>query len=355
MDINIYPTILAIGEMSIFALLIFHCWSLRGKRITFTFFIFSFICMAWKVIGVTPKRPPNIPQMASHHYQLLFFPQQASLLGEFIAIVGWIIVFYLSWRLAEKIIENIPYYKNRIFPVLFFSGLAAIGFSYAIEATAIAAKWWAWKYEYKEIAASSFLVGTVPFYALTAWFDTTVHLLAAYFLIECTRFRKYWWKFIFLFIPQCSYRFEIMGLRVYEELVMITFLSFFSFFNKLPFMYGNIDLVSPVRRGKNIAGYLLKREPHMILILTASILAYVLFIDMFVIQQPVLIISKLPLGIMLLLAGKRIKTAYFLALGILFLAFFIKSRPLLITLFPAAIFLVFEGKARFTQSRGTRQ
>jgi len=230
--------------------------------------------------------------------------------------IGWIIVFYLSWYIAENIIKKIPHVKEKIFPAALFAGVSIAAFSYAIEATAINIGWWRWMFFEKQF--SGFLVGGVHFFALNAWFSFGLHFLVPFFLIECSKFRKASWKCIFFLIPfsrTCTMLF--LGSHIHRsihEFIFFLVLIILVFIQPLQFNYPQFKTrlsVHPFQRK------LIEAIPLAVILMILIVLSYV---DLIQIKNVYLLVSLLPFIVLVFLAFKKIP-------------------PLLILLFTAAILL----------------
>lgn len=86
-----------------------HSYYRRGPALTFNFFFFAFILIFSK------SGWPILKPM-----QLESFGQPAMFYRAFFASL-WVILFYLSWSIAEGLVKVIGYFRGKVFPVLLFS------------------------------------------------------------------------------------------------------------------------------------------------------------------------------------------------------------------------------------------
>jgi hypothetical protein len=232
--------------------------------------------------------------------------------------IGWMLAFYLSWCIAEKIVERSARLQGKIFPTLLFAGMVIAALSYAIEATAINIGWWKWVFF--DLHLAGYLVGGVHLFALSAWFYFALNFLTPYFLIECSRFRKTNWKCIFFLIPfsrTCTMLFLGSDLpRMTHEFGTFFILMTLVITNPLSFNYPNFKerLVgdSLVRRMVDIIPY----------IVMFIILAVLIFIDIIQIKNPHLLISLFPLAVFIFLSLQKIPVRlivlFTLVIGLIF-------------------------------------
>ena len=303
------------------ALLIVHSYFKRGFRLTLNFFLFAFMAGMRKEAGTFLGPPLSsmkypTPFIHTGSYPLLF--------SVFNTTIGWMLAFYLSWCISDKIVERVHYFKGKIFPVLFFCGLVIAALSYSIEATAINIGWWKWLFFDKHFAEA--LIGGVHLFALSAWFYFAVHFLAPFFLIECSEFRNSEWRCIFFLIPfsrTCTMIFLGSGLpRMLHEFFIFIILITLIFVKPLDFNY-------PPFKIKSIMSSFLRKAieniPFFVVFIVFSVL---FFLDLIKIKDPSLLISLLPLVILILLAFRQL-------------------NPLFISVLVAVILLVF-GKIGLT-------
>jgi len=292
-------------------LLVVHSYFKRGFRLTLSFFLFSFVVGMRKEAGtflgpsLSNMRHPT-PFIHTTNYPLLF-----SVLN---TTIGWMLAFYLSWCIAEKIIERSTYLKGKIFPTLLFAGMVIAALSYAIEATAINIGWWKWVFF--DVHLAGYLVGGVHLFALSAWFYFAVHFLAPYFLIECSPFRQASWKCIFFLIPfsrTCTMLFLGSDLpRMVHEFIIFFILMILVLVNPLHFNYPNFK---ERLTDRSLVCRLVDIIPYIV---ASIILTMLIFIDIIKIKNPYLLISLFPLVVLILLSLQKVpvRLIAFLALGI---------------------------------------
>lgn len=87
-------------------LLIGHSYFFRGRRITLNFFIFAFI---WAFL----KNPPQ-PNSYLKAYE--FLSQDMPVIFFFFTeTIGWIFTLYISWCIAERILQRMIFFKKEFF------------------------------------------------------------------------------------------------------------------------------------------------------------------------------------------------------------------------------------------------
>ncbi len=319
-------------------LLIIHSYYKRGFRLTFNFFLLSFIAGMRKEAGTflgTPisKMKYPTPFVHPHDYPLVFSVVNTT--------VGWMLAFYLSWCIAEKITAKLPYFKGKILPTLFFSGLVVAALSYAIEATAINIGWWKWVFFDKHF--SDYFVGGVHLFALSAWFYFAVHFLAPFLLIECSNFRKADWKCLFFLIPflrTCTMIFLGSDLpRMLYEFIFFILLTALMISNPLDFNYPEFQARIIKRR------FIVKLIRAFPLIVSLLILLVLIYVDLVKVGDGSLLISLLPL-ILLIMLSLRLLSPWFVALSIAILVL-VFGKVAIPALIPVLVFLFLSVLGKF--------
>jgi len=328
---------MSVLELFIFAfiglsLLIVHSYFKRGFRITLGVFLFAFIVGMKKEIGnflglAFSNMPSPAPFIHTTNYSLIFCV--------FNTAVGWMLMFYLSWCLAERIVNRVGYLKDKIFPTLLFAGIVIAAFAYAIEATAVNIGWWKWRFFDKHFA--KFLVGGVHFFALSIWFHHSIHFLVPYFLIECSKFRKTDWRCIFFLIP-LSRTWTILFLGSDLPLVIHQHISFFLliilvFVRPLYFDYPEFKIKIDAH------SFLYKIIEFIPFIVSLMILSVLLYVNIVKLKNGILIISLLPVIFLLLLAIKKVPLKFTALAGTL--AFLFIGKTFIPAFIPVILLLGF--------------
>jgi len=312
--------------------LVAHSYFTKGRRITITFFLFAFIAAAEKELNSFLGHEFPVVQ----HPSPFFFPSgnNLSVIRLFMVITGWVFVFYLSWYTSEKVLGKVKSLSNRIFPVVLFAGIVAGCISYAIETTGTSIGWWKWVF--KDNRLSMFLVGKAHFFAVQAWFYFNTHFLAAYFLIECSRYKRSSWKAVFFLVYLIRiylilFFFSFIP-REIEEYVAFSLLILLAFFSPLAFDLSGIAYPRIHPANLNI----LDKIPLVIIMAMSSVL---FFLDIFILRQPVLLFSLAPLFSCVILTLPTIRLPIFLILSIILLVIGkAKMMPLAVPVFLLAIF-----------------
>ena len=294
--------------------LTFHSYFFRGARITFNFFFFLFLyAYRWvrKIDEFAPWRPPSkeirileITPLATGE------PSSASLSFYLLLIItlGWIFTLYISWALAERILNRIEIFKGRIFTTILLSGLILGGICYSIETAAIGSD--SLRLKFHDPMFASFLIGA-PFSSIRAHFYFVIYFLAAYFLIECSKYRRVNWKCIFFLLPFISlWYFQFIHPKLSQKMAIILLPSL-AILSPLKFEYGKAEWPESVKLSLTIRRLLTNIPLFMMLFM----LGFVTIVDLTVIKQPALLVSVLPAVFFLLLSIKKIPFSFILILS----------------------------------------
>lgn len=177
----------------------------RGPKLTFNFFFFSFFYILfwiWRDIGPTLlslmliDKPANINRLLS-----LTSPQPKVALVFLITAVtllGWMLLFYLGWFMAEKILQYSDVLKKRLFFTIFLSSLIITVILCPIVKIISIVDWQRWFVPV--IPNDIFLIGH-PKHPFVEGFYFSLFFLAAYFLIGCSEWKGRNWKMIFFLLP----------------------------------------------------------------------------------------------------------------------------------------------------------
>ncbi len=306
-------------------LLMLHSYILRGPRITFNFFFFTFLC-AFRKERILLTFAPRCPYEYLNSGISIFW----SVLS---ATIGWLFAFYIAWTLAEEILKKrFIFLEKRIFITLLLTGLIIGSISYCLESTGIALNWWRWKFT--DYRLTNFL-SVCPLMAIEAWFFFSIYFLAAYFLIECSRYRRANWKCVFFLLPLISlWFFQFIPPKLSQGMAISTLLPL-ALFNSLQFEYGQIKWEESKRFPLNIR-YLLNNIP---LFMMLFMVVFVMIMDLAVARQPILLISVLPILFFFLLSVKKIPFYSIIILAtVLFILIGKKFVPSLV---PIGFILVF--------------
>lgn len=318
-------------------LLIIHSYLYRGTRITLNFFIFAFI---WAFLKEGSAPPPSHPYLKLYEFLNQNIPLS---FAYWTATIGWIFTFYISWCISEKILQRIDFFKNKIFSTLFICGIVIMGISYSIETTAINIGWWRWNINHKTL--QNLFIGGYSLFTLEAWLFFTLIFLTAFFLIECSKYRKANWKIIFIILPfiyswvilhigprMPTFSKEIIGVIIF----LILPLTLLAFFNYLPFEYDGIIGQRPHQRTK--IHLVFKELPLLIMLFMLSI---VVGIDLFILKNPILLISALPVIFILLLSIKEIPFYIIFIFSLLALSW--GKEKMIIPILPVIVVFLFWG------------
>jgi len=296
-DINFILFFIAVTLAVI--LLAFHTYLTNGKRVTFTFFLFAFIWAFMKesALPFSPMSP----------YEFLLENISMTLVI-FTVIFGWLFTFYISWRIADNILERIVFFKKSLFMTLLLGMWITASISYAVESTGIHTDWWKWKIDCLKF--SDFLVPAYSYNAAGGWIDFFIYFMLAYFLIECSKYKTAAWKSIFFLMPVAF----VLFLRdvIMARMLVITAVIVLAFLNPLKLSYEK-------NKTKTLAKYSSMID-YLPLAMTVFMILIIGLIDILVIKQPLLLFSKLPIAFCVLFAIKEIPFVALVILSIILLA-----------------------------------
>ncbi len=165
--------------------LIWHAWRFRGPKIALSFFpaaLLFGIIRGNIVHWVTVEAQGGVMPYVFTHPVIQIF--SASLQ----AVIGWVFAIYISWWLAERVLERVPSLKDDLMATV---GMACVGMaaiSYCVEAGAAAAGWWIWSIP----THNPYFVG-VPAVGIMEWSAVGFEFLIPYLLAFCSPGRKRIW------------------------------------------------------------------------------------------------------------------------------------------------------------------
>lgn len=327
-DINI--TLLLPASL-VFIAVILHSYLYRGARLTFVFFGSAFLHILLKEL--THLYVENKFILTLRPYRVLGDTPQILQLPVFVYI-GWAVTFYLSWYLAERILKRIGYFYDRVFPTISWSILIAGAISYCVEATAIKAGWWLWSFPDPRL--KEFII--TPLSAFYAWPSQTSFFLLIFFIFECSRFRKQWWRvFLFTFIARLAHAALIIYgvVNFGQKNAIITTCDSVSIL--LPFLlmfFSSLRLQLTLNLKKNTIYYNV-----LPLFALTSILFICVAMDISILKKPEMLVSVLPLVLLILLSLRNISMT---AITILTVFSVISgSQKMYILCIPVVMFLLF--------------
>lgn len=206
---------------SLFLLLILliHSYRVRGFSGTLFFFFFSFLLFFTK--GESPE------------LSFINFAVKTKLLSIGLSLATACLglsILYVSWLMAEKLIQGFRHLKEKILPVTLISGVICAGFIYLIGLIVV------------------YLGGCLKspdalLFVILQWFFFCIFYLSAFFLITYSKFNKYDWKMIFIilpFIPAWGFSiFEERKVLFLIEYIILILLTGWLFFANLRFDYSN--------------------------------------------------------------------------------------------------------------------
>ncbi|MBL7196785.1 MAG: hypothetical protein ISS47_01655 [Candidatus Omnitrophica bacterium] len=311
------------------ALVVLHSYLKYGFRLTFNFFLFSFLYVSkWLLKNLDNQLAAFKTAQQVRIFETLaagksiFYKNILISLGNISVIFGWMFLFYFGWYLANKIVERLKGHNGRVFPTLLLAGLIIACAVYIIETLGNSLGWWGWSIPVSGV--DKYLVGC-PFHPIKKSFYFSIYFLAAYFLIECTRFKRTNWKTIFFIIPFIHiFTITIFGTgdlpRFIEHILSFAILAILTLFSRLDFEF-NFTFNRP---------RLFQILDKTILLIILAILLSLSITNIIVMKQPLLNVSLLPFVILLLFA-----------LDFIPIYFILTSASILILLFKHMAFPIF--------------
>ena len=128
--------ILIIPALFIFGLIVVHSLRVNGSAVTRKFFFWCFVfCFTKEAINANSLAPEDF----SKGFEIL----NTSLMVPF----GWVIAIYLSWFLAESILN--PHGRNvkKVLPTVALSSIIITCISLMVECSGGNMRWWWWNYD----------------------------------------------------------------------------------------------------------------------------------------------------------------------------------------------------------------
>ncbi|MDO8602529.1 MAG: hypothetical protein Q7O04_01615 [Candidatus Omnitrophota bacterium] len=213
--------------------------------------------------------------------------------------------------------------------------------SYSIETAAINIGWWRWKIDHQ--ALKGLFIGGYSLHIVNIWLFFTVLFLTAFFLMECSGYKKTTWKAVFIFLP-FTYSWAILQRGPYmstlvEEIGVVSIFLFLplillAFFNHLLFEYEDAKLAKSSSNKK--ISVLLQEIPLLLMLFMISI---VVDIDFFILKKPILLISAMQAIFILLLSVRKIPfyIVFILSLFVLLLG----KEKMIIPILPIMVVFAF--------------
>ncbi len=181
------------------------CYLKRGPRLTFNFFFFSFLYILiwiWRYISpilfsLTPKdnlAHINVLASLGGHQNIFAF----TIFIFLITIFGWMSLSYIGWFISESIQHHFAIFKKGLFLAVLLSSLVVVVILCPIVKIISIVDWQKWNVPI--FPNDIFLVGH-PIHPFREGFYFYMYFLAAYFLIECSKWRHRNWKMVFFILP----------------------------------------------------------------------------------------------------------------------------------------------------------
>lgn len=286
-------------------LLIVHSYAKRGGRLTLVFFFFAFL---WAF-----RKESALPFSLISPYKFSV-ASNLSTLAIFTATLGWIFTFYISWCISENILRHNILLKKGLFMTLLLCIFVTAAISYAVESTAVNIGWWKWTIVDKKF--SDFFVPGYHYGAVVGWIGFTIFFLAPFFLIECSRYKNYIWKFAFFLIP-CIY----FGVYYLQNSVLIKIMNFLTINSIIIFTFLSPLELSCATKKDGLPQRIFKMINSLPIFAMIIMVSIVTFIDIMIIRKPDLLFSKAPSIFCIFLAMYDIPLPILLILAVVLIVF----------------------------------
>ena len=218
-----------------------HSSKTKPLGITINFLLFSFL---WSFNQESAIRRSSVLSNSP-------LPQLESFIYALFSSLGWVVVFYLGWYIAGKIIGKSAVFRDnlffRIISISLFCGIILFIFE------AMASTFIDWSYWTKYNMPPIFFLAGRPTYILNSGFYASLYFFLSFFLINCSKYKDRFWKVIFFaipFLPDFVVQFFGTGQgRFIERLFILLFIIVFSIINPLRLICDGTD-AERVHNGK---------------------------------------------------------------------------------------------------------
>lgn len=262
-----------------------------------------------------------------------------------VVYIGWAVTFYLSWQVAGIILKRLDCFHNRVFPTLLWATIIAAAIGYSVETTAVATGWWEWSFV--DPRHINLLVQPCPFATWIVWPGFAVYFLGIFFVTECSRHRKGWWRALiyYLIVDVIIGGIFIINKNfnpVAELYENTKFLLLLIFLFVWPLEFKHVKPVSKIKTRFAFLDAILNSIPIFSIV---TILGITVFLDIIVLKEASLVLSALPLIFLVLFCFKQFNPLLLIAAGIITVSICgVKSYILIL---PFGLFLIFLLIARF--------
>lgn len=181
--------LLLVLAVSLLSALLFHSFAVQGKARSWAFFTYGLLWSGVKEFGFA--------------YAPYILSSRNPLACKLFVIAGWVIAFYLSWRLAELIADRLSLTAGRTASVIIISGLGIAAISYFMEAHGPHLGLWKWDIPHPNRLCTLFFVGGCSVRILEAWAYLGAHFLFSFLTVFCTPRTTHdlFWKPLVLLLP----------------------------------------------------------------------------------------------------------------------------------------------------------
>jgi len=170
--------------------MVWHSAQYRGKQTTLFFFT---TCTVYAILRGHAVRYITTQQWG-RAAPYTFAHQTLQIWGEpILAIIGWIFTIYLSWCLAERMLQNLHICSSNLFALSVFGFLCTASICYVVEAAAASAHWWKWSLSLK----NAWLV-SVPAIGLVDWSAIISDFLIPFLLFFLSPLRAKVWRWLLI-------------------------------------------------------------------------------------------------------------------------------------------------------------
>jgi len=213
---------------------VIHSSKTKPLGLTINFTLFSFL---WAFNQESAIRRSSV-------LSNLPLPQLESFIYALFSSLGWVVVFYSGWFIAENIIKKSVAFRDnlffRIISVSLFGGIILFIFE------TMAGMFIDWSYWAKYRMPPIFFLAGRPTYIFNSGFYASLYFFLSFFLINCSKYKDRSWKVVFFvipFLPDFVVQFFGAGQgRFMERLLILLIIIILSIINPLRFICGRPDV-----------------------------------------------------------------------------------------------------------------
>jgi arylsulfatase len=203
--------ILAILSLIQLAILLWHIYHYRSKKVFWFFLIFGI------AFGFLRAQIINLVQVVINHaYTPYAFNNPLLKIGNdsLQIYIGWISTVYFGWCIAEMILKVVSKYigeknlEKKIFPIISVAYFVVFAFSYSFETLSSFMKWWSWN-QFLETGFNTSLFVNVPWIGLFDIATVAIEYLGIFLIIRHAWKQKTWRYLWILLFPMIHWSIKL--------------------------------------------------------------------------------------------------------------------------------------------------